>query len=185
MHLLIFKFRPSSHSEDYTISATYKTKRESLNAHKKLECLLEDIRKNPSRYNVDWNPDDASFRLNGKTVLFGVYSNGDIRDIEDILSDAEEYEVHTNYQEVTVKVKVPKGSSFEAALLILDGEEAEALKELKEVSQGTKVEEDAENRFFIFEYRGDGIFDDCQNLLLVGKVAFDLSQRDNWGVCEG
>jgi len=185
LDLLIFKFRPTSHSEDYTITATYKTKRESLNAHKKLECLLEDIKKHPSRYNVDWNPDDASFRLNAKTVVFGVYSNGDIRDIEDILSDAEEYEVDTNYQEVTIRVKVPKGLNFEAASLILDGEEAEALKELKEVSQETKVEEDGENRLFIFEYRGDGIFDDCQNLLLVGKVAFDLSQRDNWEVCEG
>jgi len=185
LHLLIFKFRLSSHSEDYTISAAYKTKREALNAYKKLERLLKDMKKHPSRYNVDWNPDDISFGLNRKTVVFGVYSNGDIRDIEDILSDAEEYEVHTNYQEVTVKVKVPKGSSFEAVLLILDREEAEALKDLKEVSQEVKVEEDAENRYFIFEYRGDGIFDDCQNLLLVGKVAFDLSQRDNWEVCEG
>ncbi len=179
MKMLLFKFRPSSHSSDYTIVARFRTEREADEAYQRLERLIEGMdEEDADAYGIDWDSEDAFYRLRGKTVYFTVYSNGRLGPVEDVLSEAEDYNVFTNYQELTVIVEVPKGLNFESAMLILPREEAEMLKVLRERCEKVEVEEEGDRQFFIFKYKGDGIYDE----LFLEGISLNLSERPNWRV---
>jgi len=119
--------------------------------------------------------------LRDKTVYFTVYSNGRLGPVEDILSEAEDYNVYTNYQELAVIVEVPKGLSFESAMLVLPREEAEMLKALKKHCEKVEVEE-GDRWFFIFKYKGDGIYDEFYDEFFLEGISLNLSERPNWRV---
>jgi len=104
---------------------------------------------------VDWSFEDAFYSLRDKTVYFSVYSSGRLGPVEDILSESEDYNVYTNYQELTISVEVPKGLNFESAMLVLPREEAEMLKVLRECCEEVEVQEEGDRQFFIFKYRGE------------------------------
>ena len=181
--MFLFKFRPSSHSSDYTIIARFRTEKEAEEAYQKLERLIEEMDEDDAEaYGLDWSSADASYRLRDKTVYFSVYSSGRLGPVEDALSNAEDYNVYTNYQELTISVEVPKGLNFESAMLILPREEAEMLKVLRERCEKVEVEEEGDRQFFIFKYRGDGIYDEFDNELLMEDASLKLSDRPNWTV---
>ena len=181
MKVLLFKFRPSSHSSDYTIVARFRTDRKAEEAYRELEQLIVEM-DDAEAYGVDWSPGDAFYSLRGKTVYFSVYSSGHLGPAEDILSEAEDYNVYTNYQELTISVEVPKGLNFESAMLVLPREEAEMLKVLRERCEKVEVEEEGDRQFFIFKYKGDGIYDEFDNELILEDASLKLSGRPNWTV---
>jgi len=184
LKIFLFKFRPSSHSSDYTIVAEFKSERKAEETYRKLEQLIERMSDEEDEEidGVDWGPEDALFSLRGKTVYFSVYSSGRLGPVEDLLSEAEDYNVYTNYQELTISVEVPKGLKFESAMLVLPREEAEMLKVLREQCEEVEVEEEGDRQFFIFKYRGDGIYDEFDNELLLEDASLKLSDRPNWTV---
>ena len=177
MKAFLFKFRPSSHSSDYTIVAKYRTREEAEKAYRRLKWMLKH-----EEIDADWSPEDAFYALRDKTVYFSVYSNGRLDPVEDVLSDAEDYDVYINYQELTISVEVPKGLSFEAAMLVLPREEAEMLRMLREHCEEIEIKEEGGRRLFIFKYRGDEIYDEFDDELFLGGISLKLSDRPNWTV---
>ena len=181
----IFKFRPSSHSEDYTLIATYQAAEEAGKAKAALDKLLQDMEEHPESYDTDWSPEEAQVSTAGNQVTFVVYSAGYLDDVESVVNKAanpEKVECYTNYQELTVTVKVPKGLTPETAMLVLDKEEAEAIKWFKEKIGAPKIAEgeDGEQTYEWF-YSGDEIYwDGC---LSVG-FEFRVDEKENWAVEE-
>jgi hypothetical protein len=183
-HFLIFKFRPSNHSEDYTIIATYKDAKTAKKVHSRLRRLLKDMAKHEVDYETDWGPEEANCWVRDEKVGFTVYTAGYLDDVESIMNMAAkptEYNVYRDYQVLEIRVKVPKGLGIETAMLILDFEEAEALRRLKQLSSKMEIQEAEDgSRYFVFEYEGDGIYDD--GILYLQGFAFSLDDRENWEV---
>ncbi len=180
-----FKFRPSSHSEDYTIIATYQTDEDATKAQKAVEKLLKDMAKQPENYDTDWSPDEAQVSTCGNQVTFEVYSAGSLDDVEAALQEAADPETlncYSSYQEVTISVKIPKGLTPQTAMLVLDKDEAEAIKWLTEHIGDPKIiaGENGEQTYEWF-YAGDEIYsDDCLSM----GFEFIVSERENWVVEE-
>lgn len=185
MTFVIFKFRPSSHSEDYTLIATYPAVEDAGKAQAALDRLLKDMEEHPDTYDTDWSPEEAQISTAGNQVTFAVYSAGYVDDVESVLNKAanpEKVECYTNYQELTITVKVPKGLTPETAMLVLEKEEAEAIKWLTTAIGPPKIaeSEDGEQTYEWF-YSGDEIYwDGC---LSVG-FEFRVDEKENWTVEE-
>ena len=181
----IFKFRPSSHSEDYTIMATYKTAEDAGRAQVALDKLLKDMEEHAEDYDTDWSPEEAQFSTAGNQLSFEVYSAGSVDDVESVLEEApnvEKVECYTNYQEITVTVKVPKGLTLQTAMLVLDKEESEAIKWFTRVVGSPKITEgeDGEQTYEWF-YSGDEIYWDGR--LSMG-FEFNVDEKENWSIEE-
>ena len=183
VRIFLFRFRPSSHSDEWTIVATYPDKRKAEKAYKKLERLLEDMEKNESEYETDWRANDANCWLNGKEVFFTVYTAGYLDDIYSVLEkfNPQKIEEYRDYQELTIKVRIPKGSTIES-LALIDEEEAKALKWLTEKCGKPKVEEDGDDQLHTFNYKGEGIYFDPE--LHLGPYLINLEEKRNWEVWE-
>lgn len=184
LRVLVFKFRPSSHSDDYTLIATYKDGERAERVGKALRKLLKDMKDHLDSYDADWSPDEAYVSVSGNKVWFEVYTAGYLDDVESALRKVavpEEVECYRDYQELTVRVKVPKGLMLESAMLVLDREEAEAIKWFKENCGEPKVEDcrDEAQQTLEWFYSGDGIYSD--NTLYIG-FEFYIGDRDNWEV---
>ena len=181
----MFKFRPSSHSEDYTIIATYKTSEDAGKAQAALDKLFKDMEEHAENYDTDWSPEEAQFSTAGNQVTFEVYSAGSVDDVESTLNEAanvEKVECYTNYQEITVTVKVPKGLTPQTAMLVLDKEESEAIKWFTRVVGTPKITEgeDGEQTYEWF-YSGDEIYWDGR--LAIG-FEFNVDEKENWSIEE-
>lgn len=187
MKLYVFKFRPSSHSEDYTIIATYKNEKAARKVKAALFKMLEDMKKNSNEYDVDWDPEDASVSSAGEKVFFEVYTAGYLDCVEALLEKVakpvESIECYQNYQELEIWVKVPKGLTPEAAMLVLSKEEGEAVRWLISNCGRPKVEDcgDGKHQIFKWFYRGDEIYYD--GVLQVG-FEFPVDELENWKVYE-
>jgi hypothetical protein len=181
--VVLFKFRPSSHSEDYTLIATYQTVEEAGKAQAALDKLLKDMEEHPESYDTDWSPNEAQVSASGNQVTFEVYSAGYLDDAESVLNNAanpEKMECYTNYQELTITVKLPKGLTPQTAMLVLDKEEAEAIKWFTEKIGDPKIAEgeDGEQTYEWF-YSGDEIYwDGCLNI----EFEFQVDEKENWAV---
>jgi len=176
------KFRPSSHSEDYTLIATYKTKAAAKGAFSGVERLLEDMNTNPDDYNTDWSPESAEVSLKAGQVIFSVYSGGSPEDVEAVMkkfkpAKLKEYE---GFQEVRVTVKIPLKLTMKSAELVLDKQELQVIKWLKKEVGKPEVEVDGEQQSLIWEYRGNGIFD--YNEITIPNCELDLDGHPNWKV---
>jgi len=182
LKIFLFKFRPSSHSSDFTIVAKFGAEEEAEEAYRELERLIEEMDEEDTEVYIDWIPEEASLKVDGKTVYFSVYSNGRLGPVEEVLSEAEDYNVYKNYQDLSITVEVPMGLNFESAMLVLPREEAEMLKMLKEYCEETRIEMKGDRQFFIFKYRGDGIYDEFDDELFLERVSLKLSDRPNWTV---
>jgi len=181
--LYIFKFRPSSHSDDFTLIATYKDAEKAEKVKRALERLLKDMEENIDDYEVDWSPDNAHVSLDGNRVWFEVYTAGYLDDVESVIrkvAKPENIECYTNYQEITVRVRIPKGLTAESAMLVLDKEEAEAIRWFRE-NCGEPETMDCGDGTQILEwfYSGNEIY--CNDTLYIG-FEFYIGDRDNWEV---
>jgi hypothetical protein len=180
----VFKYRPSSHSDDYTIIATYKSAKAAEKVKETLTKMLEDMKKNEKDYETDWAPDDAHISTEGSKVWFDAYTAGYMDDVESVLrkvAEPKEIECYRDYQELIVRVKVPKGLTPEAAMLVLDKEEAEAIKWFRENCGPPKVIDvgDGEHQTFEWFYKGDNIYSD--GILYIG-FEFRIDDCGNWKV---
>jgi len=179
----VFRFRPSSHSEDFTVIATYKSVEKAEKVERALKDLLEDMEEHPDDYDIDWSPDEAYVSLEGNKVRFEVYTAGYLSDVESVIKKVakpETIEWYRDYQEITVRVRVPKGLTVESAMLVLDREEAEAIKWFRENCGEPKVIDCGDGTQLLeWFYRGDGIYDD--DTLYIG-FQFYVGDRDNWEV---
>ena len=183
----IFKFRPSSHSDDYTIIATYRDAGRAEKVRRALERLLKDMEKHPDDYNVDWSPDEARILLDGEKVWFEVYTAGYLEDVESVIrkvSKPENIECYRYYQELRVRVRVPKGLTAEVALLVLDKEEAEAIRWFRENCGEPKVIDCGDDTQILeWFYSGDGIYGEDEDTLYIG-FEFRIEDHGNWEVWE-
>jgi hypothetical protein len=183
MRWRVFKFRPSSHSEDYTLIATYKDEETAKKVRDALFKMLEDMKKNPEGYDTDWDPDEAGVSHYGDHVTFEVYTAGCLGDVEALLEKVakpQSVECYQNYQEITIYVEVPKGLSLDAAMLVMDKEEAEAIKWLRERCGKPEIMENGESQIFKWFYAGDEIYYD--GVLNLGGFEFPVDERKNWTV---
>jgi hypothetical protein len=183
--IYIFKYRPSSHSDDYTLIVTYKSAKAAEKVKETLFKMLEDMQKGANKYDTDWAPDDAHVSTDGNKVWFEVYTAGYLDDVESVLRKVavpkEEIECYRDYQELAVSVKVPKGLTPETAMLVLDRDEAEAIKWFKQSCGLPKTFEcgDGEHQTFEWFYRGDNIYSD--GILYIG-FEFRVDDCENWKV---
>ncbi|MGD6805815.1 MAG: hypothetical protein ACQCN4_02525 [Candidatus Bathyarchaeia archaeon] len=180
----MFKFRPSSHSEDYTIIASYQTDEDAAKAQKAVDELLKDMEKQPENYDTDWSPDEAQVSTCGNQVSFAVYSAGSLDDVESALqkeAEPESLNCYTNYQELTIMVKVPKGLTPQSAILVLDTAEAEAIKWLTEHIGNPKITEEENEQTYEWFYAGDEIYYDTY---LYAGFEFHVNEKENWVVEE-
>jgi hypothetical protein len=179
---LKIKFRPSSHSEDYTLIATYKTKAAAKGAFSGVERLLEDMNTNPSDYNTDWGPESAEVSLKGEQVIFSVYSGGSPDDVEAVMKKFKPAKIreYEGFQEIRVTVKIPLKLTMKSAELVLDKQELQVIKWLKKEVGKPDVEVDGEQQSLIWEYRGNGIFD--YNEITIPDCELDLDEHPNWKV---
>jgi len=181
----IFKFRPSSHSEDYTIIATFNDEKTAEKVEGALLRMLEDMRNNLEDYDVDWSPDEAHVTTNGNQVIFEVYTAGYLDDVESLIRKIAKplcVECYQDYQEIVICVKVPKGLSPEMALLVLDKDEAEAIKWLMKTCGEPKIVEAGKHWIFKWLYSGDGIY--YERTLHLGDIRIDLNEHKNWEVMD-
>lgn len=182
----VFKFRPSGHSDDYSLFATFQSEKDAIKAQKAVERLLEDMTKNPDKYRTDWSPDEVELSVGGDMVTLRLNTAGYLEEVEAALSqDAkpQKLECHANYQEISVSVRVPKDLTLQTAILVLGQDEARAIHWFMEhvgspeVAETTTVGE----QVFTWVYAGDEIYSD--GCLYLG-FDFMVGQKDNWTVEE-
>jgi len=183
MRWYVLKFRPSSHSEDFTLIATYKDEETAKKVKDALFKMLEDMKKNPEGYDTDWDPDEAGVSHYENQVTFEVYTGGYLDDVEALLEKVakpQSVECYQNYQEVTIYVEVPKGLSLDAATLVLDRDEAEAIKWLRKRCGKPEVIDNGKSQILKWFYTGDEIYYD--GVLNLEGFEFPVDERKNWAV---
>jgi len=187
----VFKFRPSGHSDDYTIFANYRSDVDAIKAKKAVEQLLADIAKNTSKYTLDWSVDEAKLSICGEEVSFSVNTAGYLNEVEAALRKSVEpksVKCRVNHQELQISVKMPVDLSLQSAMLVLDVDEVKAIAWLIEkvgspnMSKTAKEDDndgDSGEQVWVWYYAGEGLWDgDCLYL----DFEFDVSQRSNWKV---
>ncbi|MCL1970107.1 MAG: hypothetical protein FWF66_01395 [Candidatus Bathyarchaeota archaeon] len=176
----VFKFRPSSHSEEYSIIANYPSKQQATQAQKTVEQLLEDMAKNPSNYKVDWSPDEAELLTWDDKVSFRVYTAGYLENIETALQEKAKpstINYHVNYQELTISVKLPKNLTLQAASLVLDREQVKAIEWLNNNIGSPKITQTKDSETYVWVYDGDELYRDGYLYL---NFDFAVDEKDNW-----
>jgi hypothetical protein len=174
------KFRPSSHSDNYTVIATYKDSKTAEKAHEKLRKFVENL---PEDAPVDWGPDEACCSLDGNTVRFDVDTAGDTNDVECILqSEAPTaLQVTADYQEVDVSLQVKKSVTIESLPLILSKTEAAAFAHMVRLCGRPAEEMHGDTKILRWTYRGESIYCEDDNTLDVG-FWLELNKHKNWQV---
>ena len=130
----VFKFRPSSHSDDFTIIATYQTVEDTGKATDAVNKILKDMEEHPESYDTDWSPDEAHVSASGNQVNFEVYSAGYIDDVESVVRKAANPEKVECYSDMLPPLKdvgfllqrVPDGFSDRLAFALAQGYSASA-----------------------------------------------------------
>ena len=185
MRFYAFKFRPSSHSDDYTIIATYGSEEDAEKVANKISEMLRDMENRMDDYDVDWAPSDARFYSDGKRVVFTVYTAGYLSDVEALMmkvAKPQEIKYYQNYQELMIAAAVPRDLPVEAALVVQGDEEAEAIKWLIENCGKPVVADAGDRRILKWFYCGDGIFDGEE--LRLGGLTLNIYEHENWSVEE-
>ena len=177
--VFVFKFRPSSHSDEYTIIAKYQTVEEAKKVREAVEKVINDF----DSLDVDWTSDDAYTYCRDKEVVVTVYTAGDldplINSIKTIKPSSVEY--YTEYQELLIRVEVPEGATLAEAMLLFDTSEAAVARFLTEncgEPEGVKV---GDKYFLQWSYAGDGIYDG-DHVISAGGATLDVSEHRRWSV---
>lgn len=177
-----FKFRPSNHSEQYCIIATYPSKQQAAKAQKAVARLIADMAKHPSDYKVDWLPGNAELLAWDDQVSFRVYTAGDLENVEAALQEKAKpstMKYHTYYQELTISVKLPKNLTPQTASLVLDREQAKAIEWLNNHIGTPKITQDKDSEMYVWVYAGDELYREGYLYL---DYEFAVAEKDNWHV---
>lgn len=180
------KYRPSSHSEDYVLIATYKDSKAAACGLKRLKARLERLHKaelsNPEKCGLDWAVSAAHFYRERNRVVFQVYSSSSPQPIEQFFeSDAEDLEVRVGEQALHIAVELPKGVNLETAPLLLGADEVTALKLLVKIAGKPKVKKSGCVQVWEWHYLGELYYLRSLNELFYGDD-FVFRIPCNWKV---
>jgi hypothetical protein len=178
----VFKFRPSSHSDDYTLLANYRSVKDAVKVQIAVERLLLDMEKNPSKYSVDWSPSDCEVLSFDKKVSCSLYTAGYIEKLEAALNtvEPEALNCYLYYQELQISVTLPKDLTLQSVALVFGADEARAVAWLIKHAGQPKISKTKNNeQLFVWDYAGEEIYNG-QFLYLDAK--FDINKKGNWEV---
>jgi len=176
--VFVFKFRPSSHSDEYTIIAKYPSKRV---AKKALDEVLKRIEE-PEEH-VDWPSGDVSAYVEDNKVIVTVYTAGYLDPLLDAIREAEPLseETYRNYQELQIRVEVPEGMTLDEAMLVFDEDEAKVANFLKATAGDPEHVTIGGKHFLQWDYAGDEIYDGEYTIWVEG-AELDISKHPRWSV---
>jgi len=150
--ITIYHFRPSSHSEDGTIVATFKNKVEAQKAAKK--------------FNEEAREDDnysCSTIENRLILYFGDAQYGTMDEIAERLKYlADDIQDYNLYQELTIEVCLPTKSTLAHLPLMLDRDSLEIVMWLLKTGK-PKTRQNKDSYTLIFSYRGEEIYESQGN----------------------
>ncbi|MCW4008536.1 MAG: hypothetical protein NWF09_07620 [Candidatus Bathyarchaeota archaeon] len=172
---MFFKLRPSSHSDDYTIIAKYKNKKEAIKVKEALKKLLRDMEENDEKYDIDWCVYDALMQVKDCNVIFTINTCGCLDDVEAVMKAANpsSLNIYTDYQHIIISVYAPKHVTLSALPLILSLSEAKIIGLLAKICGNPKIRETKNRTVFSWEYMGNAIYDEWSESLF-GKPISEL-----------
>jgi hypothetical protein len=145
-------FRPSSHSEDGTIVATFKNKEEARKAAKKLSDEAP-------------GSDDFSCSLSENRLILYLCDAeyGTMGTITERLEDfAEDIREYNQYQELTIEVCLPNKSTLAHLPLVLDRDSLEIVLWLLKTGK-PETRQSKDSYTMVFSYCGEGIYESQEN----------------------
>jgi len=126
VRLAIARFHPSSHSQDYTAVAVYKTVLDAIRMKKRLDRFLVDVQKGKLPWNavhelcVDWNPTHVKIQRKGKAVTFTVDAVDRVKSIEQAMKTIKPVRgVYWDPQKLSITVEVPKNITSKTGVGII------------------------------------------------------------------
>jgi len=181
--MIRLKFRPSSHSDDITLIAYYKTDKKADKAEQVMQRLIKDMKQLDHDYELDWDPDEANVSVNGDQVVFEVYTAGYLEDVYVTLvkTGATKIEAFQDYQEVTIQLVVPLKASMETLPLLLKNDDVALMKWLTETCGQPKIIKEENQTKIEWFYRGDYIYNEEENVLY-GNVELDFGKNPMWRI---
>lgn len=186
--MIRIKLRPSSHSGDYTVMATYRDENSAELARGKLSNLVQRLACAQTfmekKVDIDWNASEATCRRTRKTVYLTANTDGTFfGEVEQVLRDEGSKEVQTleDYQELVVSIKVQPEVTLDALSLLLPKDDAQALAWL--VAECGRPEERVTKggKLLSWEYCGGEIYDEDRNEVYVG-FWLSLDRHKKWHV---
>lgn len=143
MSRLITGFRPSSHSADYTVVATFKTGAEAK--QKQVELAKKNI--------------DGELRGNKILVFLSHVYESDADDtVHSLTHYTDNVEVYCDYQKITVTFTMPKGLNNKITGLIFSHDQQEIYKGLCKLCGKPKITRTKNGEFWVFQYEGEKIY---------------------------
>jgi hypothetical protein len=144
MNRVITQFRPSSHSVDYTIVATFKTEAEAK--QKQAEILR--------KHNFE-----GELRSNKILVSLSQTSESGADDTVDCLAPyTNNVQVYNNYQEMTITFTLPRGLNNPITGLIFSHDQQEIYNRLCKLCGKPKITRVKNSEFWVFRYEGEKIY---------------------------
>ncbi|MEM3432630.1 MAG: hypothetical protein QXG08_03520 [Candidatus Methanomethyliaceae archaeon] len=180
MEVFGFKFRPSGHSEEYTIFAYYETESDAEVA---LEAVSDVIRKaDKEEIEVDWSSEDITVNQEGRMLKINVYTAGYLDEIKDALYFPTDIEIYNDYVELEIRLRLPKSVSLDFAPLLLQSEDLRLLHALNKECGPPRVEEDGDEKIYTWIFRGSGALYESDNVLRIIDSEYTLTE--NWEVTQ-
>ena len=135
----LMKFRPSSHSTDCTIVATYNSEETARKVGKKT----------------------GGYCFGNKVAQY--VWNGTWEDVDEVIAelssfDNESVHVYHCYQEIQVEVYLPKGATAETIPLLLTSDQLKIVRKLSQFCKPKKEKVDQQTDKLVFNYKGEKIF---------------------------
>jgi hypothetical protein len=177
----IFKFRPSSHSNEYTIVAEYSSKQAARKALRTVKVTIENPDENDER---DWSSDDACAWIKDRAVFVTVYTAGymdSIRNALGVVNPVSE-ETYEDYQELLIRVEVPEETNLTEAMLVFDKVEANIARILTEKCGEPETVKENGLTFLQWNYKGDRISDEVDQSICSGGEELKLASYPRWHV---
>jgi hypothetical protein len=175
-------FRPSSHSDDYSLIATFETVETAKRAMAAVGRLLKNMVDSSKGYHADWMPDEARLFRQKEVVTFAVNTAGDLKYPVAALKQwtPKKLEEYINYQELRVTVTLPLGMNAKTAALILGRDDVEMIRWLTKHAGKPQVKTEEKSQTLTWTYKGGGIYDDANELHL--DYVIPLANHKCWTV---
>jgi hypothetical protein len=183
------KFRPSSHSADLTIVATYKNTEEAKKIEKTLIRLIDEAQNDSSNdFILEFDPTETYVGRTRNRVYLYTNTDDDLPKTQSFIrenSNPQNIEAIADYQELTIYVKMAKNLVTQnqigpALALVLDGSEVKLLEWLTKNcgKPQTTRDNDKTQTLLKWSYRGESIYMEDENSLL----DINLDKKDKWEI---
>jgi len=193
------RFRPSSHSDDCTIIARYKTKEEAKRGLDKLKRFLKKLRahKRHAGWNTsldtDWHPSEAGVTLKKKKLKFQVYTDDFVKQVLKVFerSKPKKITVLHEHLEIRISLMIPTKTTLNFLPLMLTLSEAKIVRELNHLCGLPRCVTRMGKQYFYWYFNGEerkigevrsNIEDIIENKDKQGST-FLASVNPVWSVC--